>query len=687
MRARLSQLSVAQKLMLMSIFFLLPDTLMLCMMLSDIHDNIKFARLEREGLSYLHPLVRLIHLLPEHQRVASLSPDNVESPADLIRISSEIDQALLDLQQTDARYAQDLSFTDAELARRERTEARPGYLLADWKKLTKSDAHADPKITTAIYQHMLADARMMLVHIGDMSNLILDPDLDTYYLMDVTLLALPQAQDQLEQAIGDGETLLKNRQGSRTELANLHAQILQDLALDHVSGSINTSLREDNNFRGATSAFQQRMPAALDAYREAVGAFIQLTRELGRADSQSQVTPTIYLSAGIRARQACMDLWTVSAANLDVMLLHRITCYQTHRWICLLVTFMAMLAAAMMVGFINRSINRPLVLQTEALRRSNRMLNAEMQQRKAAQAQLLDASRRAGMAEIAAGVLHNVGNVLNSVNTSTTLIRETIDHSRVPLLGKAAAMIQQHCREEAFLTWDPMGRKLPELLSSLALVMSDDQKTVDQELTRLSRSVEHIKHIVQAQQSLAKTGAEKQAVDLTQAIEDALRICDLSREQGGLEIVREYNPCGQVLTDGHKVLQALVNLITNARKAVLVNDVPVRRITLGLQAIQDSGAAFARISVSDTGVGIARENLTKIFQHGFTTRKDGHGVGLHSAAIDIRHLGGCIRVDSAGIGQGATFTLDLPLHAESEANETSSNPSLCRQTACEVVST
>ena len=78
-----------------------------------------------------------------------------------------------------------------------------------------------------------------------------------------------------------------------------------------------------------------------------------------------------------------------------------------------------------------------------------------------------------------------------------------------------------------------------------------------------------------------------------------------------------------------------------------------------------NGCGRVKISVMDNGVGIPCENLTRIFRFGFTTRKNGHGFGLHSGALAAHELGGALRAHSDGLGQGATFTLELPLSQNS----------------------
>ena len=106
----------------------------------------------------------------------------------------------------------------------------------------------------------------------------------------------------------------------------------------------------------------------------------------------------------------------------------------------------------------------------------------------------------------------------------------------------------------------------------------------------------------------------------------------------------------------HKVLQILINLVRNAKYACDASENPVKRLTLRVVNNPDR----IQISVIDTGIGISAENLPHIFEHGFTTRKDGHGFGLHSAAMAAKEMGGSLTVFSAGINQGATFTLELP---------------------------
>jgi signal transduction histidine kinase len=168
----------------------------------------------------------------------------------------------------------------------------------------------------------------------------------------------------------------------------------------------------------------------------------------------------------------------------------------------------------------------------------------------------------------------------------------------------------------------------------------------------------HIKNIVARQRSYAHATPHRERLDMSELLDDALKIGEESFARHGIELVKEYGAVPEVVTDRHKVMEIVVNLIANARHAIEETG-RGGRIIVRLQARDQSLA----IDVADTGVGIAAENLARIFQHGFTTKKDGHGFGLHSSANSATELGGSLAVVSDGPGGGATFTLQLPLVA------------------------
>jgi PAS domain S-box-containing protein len=280
--------------------------------------------------------------------------------------------------------------------------------------------------------------------------------------------------------------------------------------------------------------------------------------------------------------------------------------------------------------------------------------------------QLIETSRNAGMAEVATNVLHNVGNVLNSVNISSGLIVESVRKSRASSLAKVVILLREHAHDLGeFITNDSRGKHLPAHLAQLSEHLLDDQKAIVGELDSLRRNVEHIKEIVAMQQSYAAFGGLKEMINVVNLVEDSLLINEgaLSRHQ--VEVTREFEKVPLMNVEKHKILQILVNLLRNAKHACQDSDRADKRLRVRVA----NGDGRVRISVMDNGIGIPPENLTRIFNHGFTTRKEGHGFGLHSGALAAKEMGGSLTVHSDGTGQGAAFTLELPCPPRENSDE------------------
>ncbi|MCY1075395.1 sensor histidine kinase [Archangium lansingense] len=274
---------------------------------------------------------------------------------------------------------------------------------------------------------------------------------------------------------------------------------------------------------------------------------------------------------------------------------------------------------------------------------------------------LLDVSRQAGMSEVATGVLHNVGNAINSVNTSIGVVTDRLRGSRISKLVQATELLDQHAAElPAFLTTDPRGSMLPAYLGALSAQLVAERESLLTEMKALGESVEHIRSVVSMQQQHARYGGVVEQVTVPQLINDALRLSGGEFERLGIDVRREYAEVPPIEVDRHKLLQILLNLLSNARHALMDSTTPGKRLTIRVRPC--AGGAQLRIEVEDNGVGIAPEYLTRMFSQGFTTKKTGHGFGLHISALAAQELHGRLSVVSAGPGQGATFTIELPLH-------------------------
>ncbi len=271
---------------------------------------------------------------------------------------------------------------------------------------------------------------------------------------------------------------------------------------------------------------------------------------------------------------------------------------------------------------------------------------------------LVVASRHAGMADVATSVLHNVGNVLNSANISTALLSERIRKLQIPNLAKAVQLLQAHVGGLGqLLTADEKLRRLPQYLEQLAEHLGQEQTYLLVEIQALAENVEHIKGIVAMQQTYAKAAGVSEIVKPVELVEHAVRMQQDSYDRHSVRLLRKFAQVPPINVDRHKVIQIVVNLLQNAHQACDQSPAGSRQVIVRVSQVQRT----VQIQVADTGVGIPPGNLTRIFSQGFTTRKDGHGFGLHSSALAAKDLGGSLTAFSEGAGKGATFTLALPV--------------------------
>ena len=275
------------------------------------------------------------------------------------------------------------------------------------------------------------------------------------------------------------------------------------------------------------------------------------------------------------------------------------------------------------------------------------------------QLQLQEASRHAGMAEVATGVLHSVGNVLNSLGVSAVLLQSRLRGSRIGNVQRAAKLIgEQGSRLGEFFESDPRGRELPGYLRQLGEHLIAENRALCDEAQAVVAHVEHIGKIVAAQQTYARHGGSVEELDVAELIDHALLMYFPTSAQ--VAVHREQRGVDRVMVDRHKLLQIMGNLLSNARHALREKAQGPRELTVRLHALP---AGFFAIDVEDTGVGVSAESLQRLFEFGFTTKKDGHGFGLHASANLAKEMGGELSGRSEGVSRGACFTVRLPVAA------------------------
>jgi signal transduction histidine kinase len=301
----------------------------------------------------------------------------------------------------------------------------------------------------------------------------------------------------------------------------------------------------------------------------------------------------------------------------------------------------------------------------QSLAEKTELLKGEIDERKRIQAefegvhrQLLVSSRLAGMAEVATSVLHNVGNVLNGANLLAAALEKQVQKSEAAGVSRLAALLAEHQADLGqFLAREERGKLVCGHLGRLGTQLEGEQSRMIEKIRLLSESIQHIKEIVAMQQNHTRIYGLTETVALAEVVEDAMQMCSGALAWPELELVRDYGPLPPVVLDRHRVLQILFNLLENARYACEAQG-GAGRISVRLRV---NGQDRVQAQVTDNGIGISAENLPRIFTQGFSTRKGGHGFGLHSSILAAQDMGGSLTVQSGGPGCGATFTLELPV--------------------------
>lgn len=276
-----------------------------------------------------------------------------------------------------------------------------------------------------------------------------------------------------------------------------------------------------------------------------------------------------------------------------------------------------------------------------------------------ARAALVETARTAGKSEIATGILHNVGNLLNSVNVSANVLVENIRNMRTADLEKLSGILDEHARDlAAFIGSDPRGKHVQPAISMLSRHLGTQREGLMRELSSLTDAIHNIRELVTSQQNFAIQASIEEATNIREQLEKAVKITETAAARdANLKINYQIDELPDLLLDRHKLLDIFVNIIQNARQAMEL--APENPKNLQIE-VRDTGNDRIRISISDTGVGIPAENILKIFNLGFTTKASGHGFGLHSAANGATELGGTLNARSDGSGRGATFILEIP---------------------------
>ena len=351
------KMKITTKLTVSSLAFALPIAVLLYFMVAGVNASIRFSTMELYGDAYQRPLEKLLEALPAHQRLLTRMSQGVSGlDTQLADVRRRADQAFAELKEASSLYGEDLQFTDEGLALRKRSHLKVPLMEEKWRRLKAATAPMDEDQAS-----LVQDVRDMITHAGDTSNLILDPDLDSYYMMDITLLALPQTMNRLYAAVGYGEQALAGGgldEAARRRLSSLADQF-EESDLARVEASTGTALNEDRNFLGVSASLQSRVPPALASYAAASREFVALLRKA--ADSPAGAVSARDLArSGDRALEAAFAYWQVAAQELDVLLETRVDSHKARRLRTLVGLSVSLSLACLLAFLVIRSIGRPL---------------------------------------------------------------------------------------------------------------------------------------------------------------------------------------------------------------------------------------------------------------------------------------------------------------------------------------
>jgi methyl-accepting chemotaxis protein len=421
--------------------------------------DIAFATAEGYGNQYQRPLEELLEYIPVHELLARRYLTGQRDLRDrMMAAEGRVDAAMQALRTVDSRLGDALQFTPEGLAKRKREHCNWNTLHQEWEALKGGLVDQSVESSDKSHAHLIADVRTMITHAGDTSNLILDSDLDSYYLMDATLVALPQTQDRLATIEKLGQEVLRGGKiddRQRMQLA-VAAALLKEADLDRTTGDIQTSLSEDQNFYGTSQGLQRNLPPASQQYAKATEALLDLMRKIIDAPD-TPVAEAKFAAAASEARKASFGLWQTGVQELDVLLQRRIDALALARLWAIVLTTLVLLAAAGIAA----SVVRSTIL---SLRSASEELLTRSQGIAAASAQIASGSQ-----ELASGASEQAAS-LEETSASTeeinSMARKNSESSR------SAAELVTRSQEK----FGEANRSLDEMVKSIGEITTESDK-------------------------------------------------------------------------------------------------------------------------------------------------------------------------------------------------------------------
>ncbi|MBX3086725.1 MAG: response regulator [Anaerolineae bacterium] len=619
--ALMNRLKYPQKFMLVGLLLILPLIVVLYQFLVQIQKDIDFADNERKGLQYNSPLVALVQTVQEHRSLtnAYLNGDTTRKD-DITAREKEIANEITAVDAVDKMLGKGLRTTSAWEA-----------IKAKWNTLENDGLTLTASVNYAQHSTLINDMLKLSTQIGNNSQLILDPDIDTYYLMDNVITKLPLTAEYLAQMQAIGMQILVRGSASAEDRSNL--VILSGL----VRTTVDTTKQGFDYAYGVNPNLRGQFEQSISQHESTIGAFLDMVDQRLVKALNLTVDLQGYYDSASDAIGTAFSLYTSSTASLDDLLGQRTGRLEARRNIVIVFTGFALAAATyLLIGFY-QSVQHTLASLETA---TKSMVSGHSTE--------LVLENRDELAQIAIS--------FNNIATEVVAARDrALEANRAKSVFLANMSHELRTPLNAVIGYSELIEEECEDLGQTSFVP---------DLKKIQNSARHLLQLINGILDLSKIEAGKMDIHVEEVlvphmIRDIVTIINPLLDKNNNTLAVEGMDVGlKMQTDLTKVRQILFNLLSNATK--FTNN---GKITLN---VKRDGDDFIVFSVVDTGIGIKPEHMEKLFREfsqadSSTTRKfGGTGLGLSISKRFAEMLGGAITVES-DYGKGSTFTVRLPM--------------------------
>ncbi|MGE0609084.1 MAG: response regulator [Pirellulales bacterium] len=623
----MNRLSYPRKFALISLLFALPLGWVMYQLARETNYRIGFARKELQGTAYLRPLQKLLVDVAASRGLAQRpAAERIAGRPEIVRLQARIELDVQELLAADRRLGTALA-----------TASACQTLQENWRGLREQLLDLSPTDSDSLHQEMIVDVRRLMQHVGDASNLILDPDLDSYYLMDAVLLKLPNRQTMLAEC-----RLLARQRAADGELS---ASAQADLA--RFTGMLEANLAD--SARGMQTAFDKTSSESLqlrlraDVQAAALqGQRLANTMRAQMATSWPLPAVAEFDATADEAWISTLRLWDSTIAELDVLLSARIAGLRRQQILVLAVAAVSLLLVAYLWAGFYAAVMRTVSMFEEA---TLNMLAGDF-----------DA------AAALAPTNDELGKVVVSFHTIAQRLRTECEQARQATRAKSEFMANMSHEIRT-----PMNG----ILGMTGLLLNTPLNVEQREFLEMARSsADSLLRILNDILDFSKLEAGKLELEntrfsLRESVGRTGQTLTVRAAEKGLELACRVSPTtpDSLLGDPGRLRQILVNLIGNSIKFTESGEVALDVDLANGEADQPppgGNEALLHFAVRDTGIGIPHDKQQKVFEafgqaDSSTTRKyGGTGLGLSISSQLVRQMGGRIWLESEP-GQGATF--------------------------------